>query len=294
MGKSAFSENACVITGASSGIGRHVALLLAEQGACLALAARRAEQLEAVAAECRQRGGEAIAVPTDVADEKQCRHLIERAVDQYGRLDTLVNNAGYGVVAPFEELPDLSSFEALLSVNFLGSVRCTYHALPHLRRTRGRLVGVCSLAGRLGLPTSAAYCASKHAMAGFFDSLRLELGAAGVSVTVVYPGFVASQFHDRMVDAAGQPMHVDIRERAAGHVMSAEACARRIVRAAARRRRHVVMTASGRLALWLKLSAPGLLDRSLRRLHEKDQQRLGNGAAGAEAGRVDREQREEQ
>lgn len=265
-----FKDNVAVITGASSGIGRQLALQLAAQGAWLTLGARTADRLEAVADECRQLGGQALAVPTDVADEQQCRRLIARAVETYGRLDTLVNNAGYGQFARLDELPDLAGVERQMEVNFRGAARCTYHALGPLKATRGRIVVVSSLAGRFGLPGNAGYCASKHALAGFFDSLRLELRGSGVSVTVAYPGFVDSGFHQRMVDGAGEAMHVDIRERARGHVMSAEQCARHIVRAAARRRRELVMTGSGKLAVWLRLLAPGLLDVLLHRMDERD------------------------
>lgn len=168
-----FRDNVVVITGASDGIGREMALQLAGQGAWLALAARDAQKLEAVAAECRARGGRALAVPTDVGDQAQCRALVDRTLAEFGRVDTLVNNAGVSMWARFDQVTELAPFETMMRVNYLGSVYCTHAALPHLKRTRGRIVGVSSLTGRAGVPTRSGYAASKHAMAGFFDSLRI-------------------------------------------------------------------------------------------------------------------------
>jgi short-subunit dehydrogenase len=184
MIKASFRENVVVITGASSGIGRELAFQLADQGAWLSLAARNAERLDAAAAQSRERGGKALIVPTDVSQQSQCRNLIERTVAEYHRIDTLINNAGITMWARFEEIQDLSLLEWIMQVNYLGSLYCTYYALPYLKHTRGRIVGVSSLTGKTGVPTRSGYAASKHAMAGFFDSLRIELADDGVSVTI--------------------------------------------------------------------------------------------------------------
>jgi NAD(P)-dependent dehydrogenase (short-subunit alcohol dehydrogenase family) len=266
-----FRENAVVVTGASSGIGRELARQLAEQGAWLTLAARNAGELDEAVRECldagRAAGARAIAVPTDVAVEAQCRALVERAVAEYGRLDTLVNNAGISMWARFDELQELSGLERIMQVNYFGAVYCTHHALPHLRRARGRLVAVSSLTGKTGVPTRSGYAASKHAMAGFFDSLRIELADTGVSVTVVYPGFVATGVRRHAVGPDGRPVGTSPVQES--RVMTADACARRIVRAADRREREVVMTARGRIGQWLRLVAPALTDRIARRAIER-------------------------
>jgi short-subunit dehydrogenase len=258
-----FTDNAVVLTGASSGIGRELALQLAEQGARLTLAARRRDRLEQVAEECRRRGGRAIAIATDVGREEACASLIAGAVAEHGRLDTLVNNAGRTMWSLFEDLETLRPLEEIMQVNYFGSVYCTYHALPHLKRSRGRLVGVSSLTGKTGVPTRSGYAASKHAMAGFFDTLRIELAGSGVTVTMAYPDFVATETRQRALGADGRPIgESPVRE---GEVMTAEECARQILRAAARRRRELIMSARGRVGMWLKLVAPGLIDRIARR-----------------------------
>jgi len=248
-----------IVTGASQGIGKALCLELARQRPRLVLAARDAPALEAVAAECRAHGAETLVCPTDVADEASCRALVERAVARFGGLDVLVANAGVGMLARLDEVSDLSHYERLMRVNFLGSVYPTYHALAHLKRSRGQIVAVSSLAGLTGVPMRTAYAATKHAQIGFFDSLRVELDGTGVSVTIVAPHFVQSEIRRRSVGPAGQPVESSpVRE---GEVMSAEECARRIARAMERRQRMLVMTLKGRLGRWAKLVAPGLVDR---------------------------------
>jgi short-subunit dehydrogenase len=269
MSDAPFRENVVVLTGASAGIGREMALQLAAQGAWLVLAARDAAKLGQVADACRAAGAKAFAVPTDVADEAQCRTLVERAVAQFGRVDTLVNNAGIGMWARFDEMTDLAPFERIMRVNYLGSVYPTFYALPHLKRSRGRIVAVNSLTGRTGVPTRSGYAASKHAAAGFFDSIRIELDGSGVTVTQVFPGFVATEIRERAFGPHGQPLgrgNSPVRER---EVMSAEECARQTLDAAAKRKRELVMTLRGKVGAKLKLVAPNLVDRIAKKAIEQ-------------------------
>ena len=205
MKETVFRENVVIITGASMGIGQELALQLSDCGAWLALAARNAKKLNEVSEQCHKRGGRSIVIPTDVADQSQCQNLIDRTIAEYGRIDTLINNAGIGSVVKFEKSQDLNVFEKIIQVNFFGSVYCTHYALPYLKETRGRLVGVSSLRGRLPSPTADGYGASKHAMAGFFDSLRLEIAHSGVSVTMIYPGWVSTGITSRTLGVDGKP-----------------------------------------------------------------------------------------
>ncbi len=267
MDVSPFFDKVVVITGASSGIGSELARQLAQQGAKLTLAARSRERLEQVAEECRGTGAEALAVQTDVTDPQQCQALIDQAVARFGRIDMLVNNAGITMWARFDEVQDLSIFEQVMRVNYLGSVYCTYYALPFLKQAQGRIVGVSSLTGKAGVPTRSGYAASKHAMVGFFDSLRVELTGSGVSVTMVYPDFVATGVQGRGFGPDGQPLgHVPLQM---DKIMSTEVCAQLILKAAGRRKREEVMSLRGRLGQWLKLIVPGLVDRiALRAIEE--------------------------
>ena len=260
MPPDAFRDQVVIVTGASSGIGRALALQLSGQGAKVVLAARRAELLEQVAVDCHQSGGEALPVPTDVADEAQCRALVEKALAAFGRLDMLVNNAGLTVIARLEDYSDLSLFQHTMDVNFFGAVYCTYFALPHLVRSKGRIVGVSSLGGKVPLPYNSAYIASKFAMHGFYDSLRIELLQHGVSVTVICPYWVVTGFHEAQLDRNGAPRGPGGRSIYSKNTMTSERCAQIILRAAVRKQREVLMF-PGRPLAWLRLLAPGLLDR---------------------------------
>jgi NAD(P)-dependent dehydrogenase (short-subunit alcohol dehydrogenase family) len=151
MKKNAFRDQVVIVTGASAGIGKALALRLAGQGAKVAIAARRAERLEQTAQACHALGGEALVVPTDVSDEAQCQALVEKTVATFGRLDMLINNAGLAVVALFDQYPDLGLFRHTMDVNFYGAVNCTYHALPHLKQTQGRIVAMSSTGGKAAI-----------------------------------------------------------------------------------------------------------------------------------------------
>jgi short-subunit dehydrogenase len=256
-----------VITGASKGIGAELARQLAQKGARLVLAARGAQELEKVAEQCRERGASVIAVKADVSVERDCHAIMSGAALAFGRIDVLVNNAGMTMWARFEDIADLSILERIMQVNYMGAVYCTRHALPYLRESRGVLVGISSLAGRTGVPTRTGYAASKHAMAGFFDSLRIELAGSGVAVTMIYPGFVATGIRENATGPDGLPIRVSPVQE--GRVMRVEDCVRRIVRAIERREREVVMTARGKIGLWLRLAAPSLVDRIARRAIER-------------------------
>jgi short-subunit dehydrogenase len=259
MSKSAFDDNVVVITGGSSGIGREIAYQLSAQRARLVLAARDPVLLDAVVAECNRRGAAAIGVPTDVSVERECQALIERALSEFGRIDTLINNAGISMRARFDELGGVEPIERLMRINYFGSVYCTHYALPELKKSRGRIVAISSLAGKAGVPTLSGYSASKHAMLGFFDSLRMEIAPSGVSVTVICPGFVATDVATRAIGPGGGVLGK--RRVIRSKVMPVERCARIIIDAAAARDREVVMTLRGKVGRWIKLASPGLVDR---------------------------------
>lgn len=248
-----FKENVVIVTGASRGIGEQLAYQLAAQGARLALAARHVETLEAVAAACREWGGQAIAVPTDLTDEAQCRELIERTVAEYGRIDTLINNAGLGYPRRFSDLPDLHTLRAEIDLNYLGTVYCTYYALPYLKQSRGRIVGINSFGGQIGIPGTAGYNASKHAMRGFLNTLRIELRGSGVTVSVAYLGAIRTE---RLKEAMGDNVNKV-------PTMDPRRCAELILQQAARRQRQQVMTLPGKFMVWLNHWSPALVDRIL-------------------------------
>ncbi|MFP4501938.1 MAG: SDR family oxidoreductase [Candidatus Hydrogenedentota bacterium] len=254
-----FTGTVVVVTGASEGIGRALCLGLAPQGPKLVLAARNAARLDELKSQCEAAGGQALSVPTDVTDEAACRALIERAVQEYGGIDVLVNNAGRTMWTTFEQVTDLSLYDQLMRLNYLGAVYCTYYALPHLKQSLGRIVGISSVAGLTGVPTRTGYSASKHAMFGFFDSLRVELRGTGVSVTMVAPDFVLSEVHRRAFGSDGQALEQSPMQE--NKIMTAEECSTLIIRAMARRERLLITSRRGKLGRLLRVFAPGLMDK---------------------------------
>jgi short-subunit dehydrogenase len=259
MAELVFRDSVAVITGASAGIGREVAKQLAQQGARLVLAARNPALLDQAAVTCRAFGAKVLAIPTDVSDKKQCEALIDSAIAEFGRIDALINNAGISMHARFDELRDIEAVERITAINYFGAVYCTWYALPHLKKTRGRIVAISSLTGRHGVPTRTLYAGTKHAMAGFFDSLRIELKRDGVSVTVIYPGFVDTLIAERALGPDGKPLGT--RPVVKNAIMTVEECARQTIAAAADRKREVVMTRTARIGMLFKAIWPEAVDR---------------------------------
>ncbi len=255
----ALAGKVIVITGASSGIGRALSLELAQQKPRLVLAARNRERLEEVAALCRSQGAEALVVPTDVTSAEACRSLIEAAAQDFGGIDVLVNNAGAAMWARFDELPDARRLEELMQLNYLGSVYPTHAALPHLKRSRGLIVAIASISGLISPPLLSGYAASKHAVIGFFESLRIELKASGVGVTIVAPDFVQSEILSLATGADGKSLGDSPLDQS--KLLSAEKCAKKIVRAIERRKRLVLTSERSAWARWGMLLAPKLVDR---------------------------------
>ena len=260
-----------VITGASDGIGAEMARQWAARdkgGVALLLAARNEDKLRDVAAQCAAHGAKAQVQRCDVGVRADCAALIDAAVAAFGRIDTLVNNAGMSAHARLQDTESLDWTETLMRINHWGSVWCTHAALPHLQRSRGRIVAVSSLAGLFGVPYRTAYCATKFAMTGFFEALRVEVAEAGVSVTIAYPGVVATEIRRHGFNARGEAAGFSgLEERGA---MSVEECARRIIGGAEARRRDIVMGGRAHAGRWLKLLAPGLVDRMARRALARD------------------------
>lgn len=254
-----FEGKVIVLTGASEGIGRALALALAPARARLVLAARNGERLAELAQECRARGAEVLCVPTDVSKRDDCIALIDATIAHYWTIDVLLLNAGSTMWSRLDELGDPGLLEQLMRTNYLGAAWLSWRALPALVAARGRIVAVSSIAGLVGVPTRTGYSASKHAMIGFFDSLRIELAGQGVSVTIIAPDFVRSEIHRRAIGPDGKALGVSPMQEQ--KIMSADECAAIILRATLERRRLVLTSLRSRVIRWLKLIAPGLVDR---------------------------------
>ena len=253
-----FQEKVIIVTGASEGIGRALCLALAPQKPKLVLAARNKNRLEQLKEEVESEGAKSIVVPTDVSEEKACKSLIDKTVAEFDRLDVLVNNAGRTMWTTLEEMMDISIIEQLMRINYFSAAYCTYYALPQIIESKGRIVGISSVAGLNGVPTRTAYSASKHAMFGFFDSLRVELMGTGVSVTMIAPDFVLSEIHRRAFGKDGKPLGSSPLKE--DKIMTAKECASKIIKAMENRDRLAILSFRGKIGRWMKMIAPGLID----------------------------------
>lgn len=254
-----FQNQVIIITGASSGIGAELARQLAKKGAKLALAARNETNLKTVQADCP----DSIIVPTDITQREACKNLVAQTVEHFGKLDILVNNAGLSMLSRFEDLEDLSVFDQLMQVNYWGAVYCASAALPHLKNSKGLIVNISSLAGKTGIPYRTGYSASKHALQGFFDSLRIELMGTGVDISMISPAFVDTEIRQHSLGADGKSLgHNPLGHR---KLMSAETCAAQIITAMGKRQRELLMETKGKLLNIGRLLTPWLVDRLAQR-----------------------------
>jgi NADP-dependent 3-hydroxy acid dehydrogenase YdfG len=244
------------VTGASAGIGRESVLAFARAGARVAAAARRLDRLEALAAEGRALGAEVLVVQTDVGDAGEVNRFVQATVERFGRLDVLVNNAGYGVRGKVEETP-AAAYERLMRVNYLGTVYGCRAAIPIMRRQgAGVIINVSSIVGHRSLPTGGAYAATKAAQISLTEALRVELRGTGVHACTVHPIGTQTEFGEVAARESGG----DEVQGAVGPQQSARNVAEAIVGAAQRPRPEVYPYPLSRAIVWLAALAPGLSD----------------------------------
>ena len=267
-----YKDKVVIVTGASSGIGLASVYKFADLGAKVVLAARSIDKLENIVAEFNQKfsthGSTAqwfngstvqqfLCIKTDVTKEEDCKNLIEKTVEKFGKIDVLVNNAGISMRAVFKDL-DLKVMHSLMDTNFWGTVYCTKYALPYLLESKGTVVGVISTAGYVGLPARTAYSASKFAVRGFLETLRIEHLYDGLHVMIFAPGFTASNIRNVALTADGSPQGETPRKEE--KMMSAERVARILARGIARRRTQMVLTPLGKMTLFASRSMPRVTD----------------------------------
>ncbi|KAI3919275.1 hypothetical protein MKW98_030411 [Papaver atlanticum] len=269
-----FSENlsgkVVLITGASSGIGEQLAYQYARRGANLVLIARRKKALEEAADNARYHGApEVLAIKADVSKVDECRRFVDEAVNHFGRLDHLVNNAGISSVCMFEESGDIANFAPIMDINFWGAVYPTYFAVPQLRKSNGRIVVMASAAGWLPTPRMSYYNASKAALINFFDGLRTEFGS-DIKITIATPGYIESELTQGkfLMKDGNMKVDQDMRDVQIGPapVLRAEQCARGIVNSACRGDRYVTEPAWFKAAYLWRVFCPELLEWMMRML----------------------------
>jgi short-subunit dehydrogenase len=243
-----------IITGASAGIGRETALLLAKEQCRLALAARRKDRLDGLAEEVKRIGGEALSVQTDVSDQKQVEQLIHETGKRFGRLDILINNAGFGLFAKVEDTT-VEELQAIFATNFSGTFYAIKAVLPIMQRQKaGHIINVSSVAGKRGFPLSGAYCATKFAMNGLTESLRTELRGSGIDVSLVMPVGTATDFFTVAKNKSDRPS-VPL-----GIVQSSHQVAQAIVKCAKSPKAEVFVYPPSRILVLLNAISPRLVD----------------------------------
>ena len=253
---SSFKDKVFVITGGSSGIGKALAEAALAQGAKVAVCGRSAEKLQATLVA----HDNLLCFKADVSVEADCEAFVEAALGKWGRIDVLINNAGISMRALFEDL-DLNVLRELMDINFWGAVYCSKYALPAIKKQKGVIASVSSIAGNRGLPCRTGYSASKFAMQGFMESLRTELLQTGVHVMWVCPGFIASNIRNVARGADGSAQKETPLDES--KLMSAEECAGIILNGIEKRKRTIVMTGQGKLTVWINKLFPALADKMI-------------------------------
>lgn len=256
---SKMKDKVVIITGASSGIGLACAREFAHRGALVSVCARSADKLEEIKSEFDAAGHKLLVTEADVSREEDCKRLIDNTVREFGKIDILINNAGMSMRALFVDL-HLDVMRKLMDINFWGSVYCTKYALPYILEQKGSVVGVSSIAGFIGLPGRAGYSASKYAMHGFLNTLRVENLRKGLHVLIVAPGFTASNIRKTALTADGSAQGETPRNE--NKMMSAEEVALRIIKAIQKRKRTLILTfVEGKLTVFLSKWLPALVDK---------------------------------
>ena len=258
--KRIFQGKIALVTGSGKGIGKAVALELASKGVTVILNGRNREKLDSTLAEFTKKGFRANAIPGDISDPEQIRTIINRAASLYGQLDIAVLNAGvsgYGLV----EETSAEQVQQVMHINTLGSFYCTRELIPHLRRTRGSVVFISSLAGLHGIPRSSVYCMSKMALTALAQSLRLELKGTGVHIGLIHVGFTVNEA-DKTV-CAPDGTTIPIQHRPSWLQQSREKVAREVVRTIRRRRFRVVLSPLGKLFAFFRRYFPGFTLRAM-------------------------------
>jgi len=253
-----FHNKTVIITGASSGIGQACALAFARERCNLVLAARNLEKLSYTASECEKLGAGVIAIQTDVSIEEDCKNLINQTIHTFGGIDILINNAGMSMRALFKDM-DLSVLKRLMDVNFWGTVYCTKYALPSLLKSKGFVVGISSIAGYKGLPGRTGYSASKFAMNGFLEVLRIENLKTGLHVLICAPGYTASNIRNTALTKDGTTQSESPLDEK--KLMQPEEVAAAIVKAIKKRKNVLVLTTLGKMTVLLNKFFPKFMDK---------------------------------
>lgn len=260
-------DKVVIITGGSSGIGKALAAEFGAQGSKILVTGRNPYDLEKTVEDLSAKGITIVGFRGDVGVEEDNKRMAEEAITKFGTIDVLINNAGISMRALFEEA-DVEVIKKVMNINFFGVVYATKYCLPEIIRNKGSVIGISSIAGFRGLPGRTGYSASKFALNGFLEALRLELSPKGTHVLTACPGFTSTNIRKRALTKNGSVQGESPREEE--NMMTAEECARYIYTATLKRRRTVVLTTQGKLAVFMNKWLPGLADKLVFNIMSKE------------------------
>lgn len=250
-------DKVVVVTGGSSGIGKALAQHFGSRGSKIFITGRREQALQTAAAEMGSLGMDVATMVSDVSRQEDNKKMAQAALDRFGRIDILINNAGISMRAPFEEV-DMEVIKKVMDINFYGALWATRYCLPSIIENKGSVVGISSIAGYRGLPGRVGYSASKFALQGFLEALRTEMLPRGVHVLTACPGFTSSNIREASLTRDGSAQGTSPRDEK--KMMSSETCARHIYRAVTRRQKHLILTTQGKFTVWMNKFFPGFMD----------------------------------
>jgi len=250
-----YKDKVIIITGASSGIGKGLALEAGRMGAKVVIAARSEDKLQQVAKEIQKLNAEVLAIRTDVSKKEDCKNLIDKTLQKFNKIDILINNAGISMRALFDEMK-IEVFEKLVNINLMGTVYCTHAAINEIIKQKGTIVGISSIAGVAPLPARTAYSASKFGMYGFLITLRAENIKRGVHTLIVHPGFTASNIRKVALTADGSPQGDTPRKEE--KMMTPEQVAKHVYKAIYKKKLILVLSAEGKFTYLLHKISPRL------------------------------------
>lgn len=247
-----------VVTGASSGIGKALAEICLSRGVNVVMVARRMEVMEDNLKGHNNDKATCLLIQADVSIEADCQSIINKTIDKFGRIDVLINNAGVSMRGLFQGL-NLDVMHKLMNVNFWGTVYCTHYAMPYIKKSKGTIVGVSSIAGYKGLPARTGYSASKFAIRGFLETLRIENLKSDIHIMIACPGFTESNIRKTAYAQDGTQQGESPRNEKS--MMTADEVAREIIRGIEKRKRTVLLTMQGKLVVWISKFFPAFVDK---------------------------------
>ena len=254
-----FNGKVIIITGGSSGIGKALAFELGRMGGSIVITGRREKELFDVAHALQMEKIKVLALVSDVSIQSSTNEVVQLTLEKFGRIDVLINNAGMSMRAMFDQVDIDATIRRLMDVNFWGTVYTTKAALPYIIERKGSIAGISSIVGNRGIPGRSAYSASKFAMQGWLEALRVEMFHHGVNVLWISPGFIATNIRSVALNAEGKPIGETPMDES--KLMSPEECATHILTAIQKRKRSVVLTVTGKATVWVSKYLPGIADK---------------------------------